>query len=87
MEYTQRENIINNLREAMDVPSAKKEEPQSHFDAGTGTLYLLNNKSEQSAVENAISYFKLKQINATEAEKMHYDLAISCITQVSKEAE
>lgn len=53
----------------MGVPSAKKEEPQSYFDAGTGTLYLLNNKSEQSAVENAISYFKLKQINATEAEK------------------
>lgn len=87
MEYTQRENLINHLRDAVMGDQIQVQEiDDKHFDAGTGTLYMYGNNYNLDNARKAIQYFK-KKIDRKNGsitpkniqEKAYCELAISCI--------
>ena len=87
MEYSQRENLINNLRDAVMGEQIQLQDiNDKHFDAGTGTLYMLGNNYNVDNARKAIQYFKKKSKRKDESitpkniqEKAYCELAISCI--------
>lgn len=86
MDYTQRENLINGLREAMFGEQVNTESTNKHYDAGTGTLYLFDNKYSDDMAAEAVQYFKKKIERKSKSitpknqkETEFCKLAISCI--------
>ena len=86
MEYAQRENLINDLREAVMGEQIQVSESSNHYDAGTGTLYILGHNYNTDNARSTIQYLQKKIERKNKSitpknmqEKAYCELAISCI--------
>lgn len=85
MEYTQRENIINGLREAVGISGKSTEDTKTKmFNAGTGTLHILDKDINKNQADSAIRYFEELLTTAKLPEKTYYELALSAIKEQFK---